>query len=84
MQTSNPDPPININFCVHVQPEFWPAGLGGYNETGDWKPGFAAYTQWFDRVARSLNPCGTPAFLSGPGWGEFVLLADCAFVCGFC
>lgn len=58
--------------CLLYQPEFWPNGLGGRDAHGKWKPGFAAYSQWFDRVARALNPCGTPGFLSGPGWGEFL------------
>lgn len=53
-----------------LQPEFWPTGLGGWDEKGNWKAGFGPYSQWFDRAARTLNPCGTAAFLSGPGWGE--------------
>lgn len=59
--------------CVYVcclQPEFWPNGLGGWDEKGEWKSGFGPYSQWFDKVARTLNPCGTTPFLSGPGWGE--------------
>lgn len=55
---------------VHTQPEFWPAGLGGWDTNGTWASGFGPYSQWFDRAARSLNPCGTAPFLSGPGWGE--------------
>eukprot|EP00882_Tetradesmus_deserticola_P023714 GHRQ01025821.1.p2 GENE.GHRQ01025821.1~~GHRQ01025821.1.p2 ORF type:complete len:149 (+),score=31.46 GHRQ01025821.1:106-552(+) len=54
-----------------VQPEFWPTGLGGYDEKGKWQSGFEAYAAYFHRVASELNPCsdGKP-ILSGPGWGE--------------
>jgi hypothetical protein len=54
-----------------LQPEFWPTGLGGYDEKGKWQAGFEAYAAYFHRVATALNPCsdGKP-ILSGPGWGE--------------
>eukprot|EP00878_Enallax_costatus_P013634 GHUV01014256.1.p1 GENE.GHUV01014256.1~~GHUV01014256.1.p1 ORF type:complete len:561 (+),score=79.37 GHUV01014256.1:338-2020(+) len=59
-----------IGFELGNEPEFWPKGLGGYDADGKWKPGFGPYSQWFDKVAKSLSPCGTSGFLSGPGWGN--------------
>ena len=53
-----------------MQPEFWPTGLGGYDNNGKWQDGFDAYAKYFHRVATTLNPCGKKPFLSGPGWGE--------------
>lgn len=54
-----------------LQPEFWPTGLGGYDEKGQWQSGFEPFAAYFHRVATALNPCsdGKP-ILSGPGWGE--------------
>jgi hypothetical protein len=55
---------------LHLQPEFWPNGLGGWGSNGKWKAGFEAYAQWFHKVALAINPCGSKKMLSGPGWGE--------------
>jgi len=42
---------------VLLQPEFWPTGLGGYDENGSWQSGFEPYATYFHRVALALNPC---------------------------
>jgi len=56
---------------VLLQPEFWPTGLGGYDENGSWQSGFEPYATYFHRVALTLNPCGVgKPILSGPGWGN--------------
>lgn len=59
-----------IVFELGNEPEFWPSGLGGWGKDGKWKKGFEAYADWFDRVARAINPCGSGKMLSGPGWGN--------------
>ncbi|WIA13252.1 hypothetical protein OEZ85_006841 [Tetradesmus obliquus] len=60
-----------MGFELGNEPEFWPTGLGGYDEKGQWQSGFEAYAAYFHRVATALNPCsdGKP-ILSGPGWGN--------------
>ncbi|WIA40051.1 hypothetical protein OEZ86_013470 [Tetradesmus obliquus] len=60
-----------IGYELGNEPEFWPTGLGGRNEKGEWRGGFDAFATYFHRVAQQLAPCGSgKRVLSGPGWGN--------------